>query len=208
MLFIFTIWEARNKAIFKNIWTPINISSALLVQKVQEHRTAPKIGKHRKIIALVINKSTAWPFFDGASQGDLAIGGAGGVICITDSKKITYKLGMGRATKTRAELMAHWATLKIEKYKQIANLNIYGDSKTVIEWAQERNTIQAPHLQNFLRIIQSMLPCFAALNFNHVYREFNSEADILSKQALAIQPGIIQGEIFDEGDSIMFHIPL
>ena len=53
-----------------------------------------------------------------------------------------------------------------------------------------------------------MLPCFAALIFNHVYREYNSEVHILSKQALAIQPGVIEGEIFDEGDSIMFHIPL
>ena len=64
------------------------------------------------------------------------------------------------------------------------------------------------HLQNLLRIIRTKLPCFEALNFNHVYREFNSEVDILSKQALAIQPGIIEGEIFDEGDSIMFHILL
>ena len=66
VLFVFTIWEARNRAIFKNIWTPINISSALLLQKVQEHRIAPKIGKLRTATALVIDKSTPWEFFDGA----------------------------------------------------------------------------------------------------------------------------------------------
>ena len=115
---------------------------------------------------------------------------------------------MGIGINTEAELMVLWATLNIAKDKQIYKLNIHGDSKTVIEWAQERNTIRAPHLQNMLRTIRSMLPCFAALNFNHVYREYNLEADILSKQALAIQPGVIKGEIFDEGDSIMFHIPL
>ena len=104
--------------------------------------------------------------------------------------------------------MALWATLKIAKDKQIAKLNMHRDSKIVIEWAQERNNIQAPHLQNLLRTIRSMLPFFASLNFNYVYREYNTEADTLSKQALAIQPGIIEGEIFDEGDSIMFHIPL
>ena len=102
--------------------------------------------------------------------------------------------------------MALWATLKIEKDKQISKLNKHGDSKTVIEWAKERNNIRAPRLQNLLRTIWMMLPSFEALNFNHVYREFNSEADILSKQALAIQPGVIEGEIFDEGVSIMFHI--
>ena len=51
-----------------------------------------------------------------------------------------------------------------------------------------------------------MMPSFEALNFNHVYREFNSEADILAKQDLTIQPGLIEGEILDEGVSMMFHI--
>ena len=115
---------------------------------------------------------------------------------------------MGRATNTKAELMALWATLKIARDKQIANLNIHGDSKTVIEWVQKRNNIQAPHLRNLLRTIRSMLPFFASLNFNlHVYTEYDTEEYTLSKKALAIQPGIIEGEIFDEGDSIMFHIP-
>ena len=100
---------------------------------------------------------------------------------------------MGRATNTKAELMVLWATLKIAKDKQIAKLNIHGDSKTMIEWAQERNNIRAPHLQNLLRAIQSMQPFFASLKFNHVYREFNTKADTLSKQDLAIQPGIIEG---------------
>ena len=53
-----------------------------------------------------------------------------------------------------------------------------------------------------------MLPCFAALNFSHEYKEYNLEADILSKQARAIQPREIEDEIFDEWNSIMFHIPL
>ena len=52
------------------------------------------------------------------------------------------------------------------------------------------------------------MPSFEALNFNHVYREFNLEVDKLSKQALSIQPGVIEGEILDEGVSIMFHISI
>ena len=41
-LFVYSIWEARNRAIFKNQWTPSNITSALLVQKAHEHKTVPK----------------------------------------------------------------------------------------------------------------------------------------------------------------------
>ena len=75
---------------------------------------------------------------------------------------------MGRATNNKVELMALWATLKIAKDKQIAKMNIHGDSTTMIEWAQERNNIQAPHVQNMLRVIRSMQTFFASLKFNHV----------------------------------------
>ena len=115
---------------------------------------------------------------------------------------------MGQATNNKAELTDLWATLMIAKDKQIAKLSIHGDSTTVIEWTQERNNIQAPHVQNMLRVIRSMQTFFASLKFNHIYREFNTEADTLSKQALAIQPAIIEGEILEEGDSVLFHIPL
>ena len=84
VLYVFTIWEARNRAIFKNTWTPINITSALLLQKFQEHRTIPKAGKCRAAIAPVIDRSTPWAFFDGASQGEPAISGASGVIYISE----------------------------------------------------------------------------------------------------------------------------
>ena len=75
---------------------------------------------------------------------------------------------MGQATNRKAEVMALWATLNITKDKQIAKLNIHGDSKTVIEWAQERNNIRAPHVQDMLRAIRLMQPFFASLKFNHV----------------------------------------
>ena len=45
-------------------------------------------------------------FFDGASQGDPPIGGAGGVIFIDGTNKISFKLGLGRATNNKAKLSA------------------------------------------------------------------------------------------------------
>ena len=41
-LFVYIIWDAQNKAICKNQWTPSDITSTLLVQKTQEHKTTPK----------------------------------------------------------------------------------------------------------------------------------------------------------------------
>ena len=78
----------------------------------------------------------------------------------------------------------------------------------VIEWSQGRNNITATHLQNLLRDIRSLQPSFEAIQFSHIYREFNTIADTLSKQALAIQPGIIEGEVYGEGESFLFYNPL
>ena len=130
------------------------------------------------------------------------------MVHLSETIKISFKLGLGRATNSKVALSALWANLKIAKDKQIAKLNIYGDSKTVIEWAQGRNNIRSPHMQNLLRAIRSLQPSFEAIHFKHIYREFNTEADTLSKMALAIQPGIIEGEVSGEGEVVMFYIPL
>ena len=135
MLFVYTIWEARNRGIFKNLWTPIDITSALLVQKVQEQRATPKIGKTRAVTTPEIDKSHLWAFFDGSNQGDPSIRGARGVIFLNETNKISFKLGLERETNSKAELLALWTTLKIVKDKQLTRLHIYGDSKSVIDWA-------------------------------------------------------------------------
>ena len=71
--------------------------------------------------------------------------------------------------------------MKLGSDKQIQRLHFYGDSKTVIDWAKGRNNIRAPHLQNLLKEIRALQPTFEEILFNHIYREFNTDADALSK---------------------------
>ena len=145
---------------------------------------------------------------DGASQGDPHIGRAGGIIYLDETNKISFKLGLGRATNNKVELSALWATMKIANDKELKRLHIYGDSKTVIDWATGKNYIRAPHLQNLLKAIRALQPNFDAFHFNHIYREYNMEADTLSKQALAIQLGIIEGEIASGSIVTQFYSPI
>ena len=60
-------------------------------------------------------------------QGDPPIGGAGGIIRLDETNKISFKLGLGRSTNNKAELSALWATMKIANDKQLKRLHIYGD---------------------------------------------------------------------------------
>ena len=199
ILYIFSIWEARNRAIFNNSWTPPDITISLLISKVQEHKRDVPTTKTRIIRDLVINREIPWDFFDGASQGEPPLEGAGEVINVTANRKIMIKYAMGQATNNRAELSALWATMKVAHSNRIQDIRIFGDSKVVIDWENGRNTIRVPYLQHFLTEIHNLKALFRRISFAHIYRELNEEADSLSKQALAYQPRLMEIEEIIEG---------
>ena len=65
----------------------------------------------------------------------------------------------------------------------------------VVDWANRRIQINAPHLQQLLNATNRLLDQFTSFNIAHVYRELNSEADRLSKMALLLEPGKIETEV-------------
>ena len=85
-----------------------------------------------------------WAFFDGASQGDPPLGGDGAVIFFSTTEKKKIKYAMGQASNNKAELSALWATLRVAQNSQIQEIQIFGDSKVVIDWENEQNNIRAP----------------------------------------------------------------
>ena len=115
------------------------------------------------------------------------------------------KFSTGQASNNKAELSALWETLKVEKSTHIQEIHIYGDSKVVIDWANEKSTIRAPPLQHLLAEIQTLKLNFRRISFGHVYRELNMEADALSKQALAYQPGLMETEEVLDATSAMHY---
>ena len=55
-----------------------------------------------------------------------------------------------------------------------------------IDWENGQLQINAPHLQHLLRAIRSQLENFNSTSFQHIYRELNEEADMLSKESLLL----------------------
>lgn len=113
---------------------------------------------------------------------------------MSDSVKFSLKYAPGQASNSRAELSALWAVLRVAIHKQVTRLQLLGDSKMVVDWAKGRIQISAPHLQYVMAIIRDFITSFEFVSFEHIYRELNMEADLLSKMALALQPGIIEVE--------------
>ena len=93
-----------------------------------------------------INKEMPWAFFDGASQGEPPLGGAGAVIFFPSTRKKKIKYAIGQASNNKVELSALWDTLKVAKSSHIQEIQIYGDTKVVVDWENEKNTIRAPKL--------------------------------------------------------------
>ena len=132
-----------------------------------------------------------WAFFDRVSQGNPPLVGPMAIFHHSSDKKLLIKFAPRHGSNNKAELVVLWAVLKVENNKGINNIQCFGESKVVVDWALQHTQIMAPHLQAILRSILSPFPKFQQLSFKHVYRELNTEVDALSKQALTLPLGTL-----------------
>ena len=66
---------------------------------------------------------------------------------------------------------------------------IYGDSLVIISWLNELSALDIPTLRHWCDDIGLMLQLDPQVSFKHIFREHNSLADSLSKQALKLEMG-------------------
>ena len=67
---------------------------------------------------------------------------------------------------------------------------IYGDSLVVISWVNGSSALDVPTLKHWCDDIIYMLHMAPQVSINHIFREHNTLADGLSKQALLLDMGI------------------
>jgi ribonuclease HI len=112
-------------------------------------------------------------------------------------------------TNTRAELLGVWATLILATRLDMKDLQVYGDSKIVIDWLNCRGNLQVISLVGWKDRIKELATSFRTIRFAHIYREQNREADALSKKALQIPEGKIMYNKWiegHEGPSLFLHL--
>lgn len=134
-------------------------------------------------------------YFDGASRGNPGPSSFGGVIYDEGkSEVLTYRQAIGIFTNNVAEYMGVLMGLKICIEKGIKKVNIYGDSKLVVEQLNGNWQVKNKNLKKIYDEIQNILNpkdeffkkghVFEHLTFNHVKRKFNKRADELANLAL------------------------
>ena len=147
-------------------------------------------------------------FFDGVVAEH--IGGAGFVIFLNDVHFFSFSMGCGCISNTRAELLALWAILRVSNLMGLPMHMIFGDSLVIISWLNRIASLNVPSLNHWCDDIRSMLLHTPLVIFKHIYREHNSMADGLSKQALKLDMGSgiffesLEGMIIDQGQFLLF----
>eukprot|EP00253_Pinus_taeda_P027180 PITA_27180 len=181
------IWLARNRAIFDDraiSWYKVETSIISAYQEIPD----PPPPRQRTIQPLPhIDRSTPWAFFDGAANQDGC--GGGFVLYINDHHRFFVKLGLGIGSNNFAELSVVHGLLHFALSRQIHSITILGDSLVVINWI---NNITHCHSHTLSNLLHDTLIYKAAYNLCtclHIYREHNSAADKLSKEATSLPRG-------------------
>ena len=84
----------------------------------------------------------------------------------------------------------------------LPTLHIHGDSTAIINWFNRRSALTLVALDGWCQRIRDMDPYFIQLIEVHIFREHNTKAASLSKEALTLASGHFQFTKFTDGECI------
>jgi hypothetical protein len=73
----------------------------------------------------------------------------------------------------------------------IPHIHVLGDSKVVIDWLLNKGRLQVSALEGWKTRIKALSKYFLSISYQHIFRDFNVEANKLSKLALEDTEGIL-----------------
>ena len=121
-------------------------------------------------------------YFDGAASAGSC--GVGMVLLVNSSQSYRLRMDVGYGLNTKSELLALWGLLHFALHKNYQTLHVHEDSKVIIEWVKGIYYIRFVELEHWLIRTKFLIKQFNSLSFQHIYREFNSLVDDLSKRAI------------------------
>ncbi len=130
-------------------------------------------------------------FFDGEAKGNLSRAGAEGVVVNLIGEKIhSYAWGLGHSTSTQAEALALLQGLKTLKELNIKEATVIGDSQIIINAMISNTPASDLKLARLIFRIKSLENAFQHLNYYHVLRTHNKDADNEANKAALLSVGV------------------
>lgn len=175
------IWIARNRAIFDQKLPHWPITIAHIIADLALIPDDPPSAPPRSITPELIDKSFPWAYFDGSAQEDGC--GGGGLLYLWENHSFSLQFPLGRGTNNYAELSTAKHLISFALEKGCTKLQLFGDSMIVCNWLTRKTSCTAFSLRHILDEALRLTVAFEKFDCRHIYRERNTQADYLSKQA-------------------------
>ena len=133
-LFIYSIWWYRNQMWFLDkVFTPA-LATHRIKLAMHDNKVSPKEKAVRFLLMLSIDQEMSGGFIGGTSQGHLVISGVETILYFDSYHYFTLKYIAGQGSNNHAEFYALWILLKNVEEKWLNHVQVYGDSKLMIDW--------------------------------------------------------------------------
>jgi ribonuclease HI len=193
------IWIERNKVLFEER----SPSHRSVVHRISGtftwQPTIPKFFQNR-VCEFNLADGYTLACFDGAALANGECCGAGGIFKTHASRTTKWFLNCGAGTNTKAELLGLWATLLLATLWSIDKIKILGDSKVIIDWIKQQGQLNSVNIECWKLKTLDLASKFKDISFQHIYREHNKEADLLSKRALKETKGRLSVFHWENGE--------
>ena len=124
-------------------------------------------------------------FTDGGSRGNPGPSGAGGVIVDPQGNTVAeVSEFLGIQTNNYSEYQALRLTLIKAIELGIVDVDVFMDSKLIVEQLEGRWKIKNENLKVIYLQIKELLKSFEKVTFKHILRHFNTHADALANRAM------------------------
>lgn len=143
-------------------------------------------------------------FFDGASTSNPGVAGAGGIICNEEGNIISsFEWGLGALSNNRSEALALLqGILQLQKLG-INNAMIFDDSTIIISIMVHKRLASNVVLQQTTSRCQLLIENMQGVNFYHILRTLNKEANLRANRACHRTIGVLS---YNEVD-LQIHLP-
>ena len=130
--------------------------------------------------------------FDGGSTGNPGEGGSGCIIYEDGSTLVELGVYHEKCTNNEAEYVGliiglHWL---VDHGYTKHEVVVQGDSQLVIKQIKKEYAVKAANLKPFYQVVNDLIKQFTNIRLQHVYREYNTEADRLSNEVRYIRGNI------------------
>lgn len=125
-------------------------------------------------------------FTDGGARGNPGPAGAGAVIYDRKTKEVLAEISkyVGETTNNQAEYLAIIYGLEKAKKLKAKDVHVYLDSQLAEKQLKGEYKVKNQELAKRFLEVKNLIHSFDSVNFTHVRREKNKEADALVNKAI------------------------